>query len=107
MNLEKNPTVEELQSLLNACDDRAGHHVLWVDRNADVHVSRVPNGDAPGWPAAQPDMQLRYETFQAGNEYVGPGAAADDGWVRQLLDALLTEWPKAKGQPTVGYLDQF
>jgi hypothetical protein len=108
MNLEKNPTVEGLRELIKSCNDRAGHHVLWVAKNGDVRISRVPKDKSPvGFEDAQPDMQLRYETFEAGNDYVGPEAAKDDAWIGQLYDALVNEWPKAKIKPMVEYIDQF
>jgi hypothetical protein len=108
MNLDNHPTVEELRDLLRRCDDRAGHHVLWVAKNGDVHVSRVPKGKMPvGFQEVEPEMQLRYETFEAGNEYVGPEAAEDESWVKQLFDALVKEWPKAKGKTTVECVDPF
>jgi hypothetical protein len=50
-------------------------------------------------------MQMRYETFLAGNEYVGPEAADDDEWVAELFDSLLREWPRAKGKPDVVCID--
>jgi hypothetical protein len=108
MNMDKNPTVEELRQLIMACNDLAGHHVLWVANNGDVHVSRVPKGVSPvGFQEAQSEMQLRYETFEAGNDYVGPEAAKDNEWINQLFDALTKAWPKAKAKPEVEYIDQF
>src|ERR1700677_3323874 len=108
MNMNKNPTVEELRELIRAWDDLAGHHVLWVAKNGDVHVSEVPKDMTPvGFQEDQPDMQLRCETFEAGNEYVGPEAAEDGDWIKQLFDALTNEWPKAKGKQKVEYIDQF
>lgn len=108
MNLENSPTVEELCELIKECDDEAGHHVLWVTKNGDVRVSRVPKDKTPvDFEEAEPEMQLRYETFEAGNGYVGPEAAEDEGWVNQLFDALVNEWPKVKGKPAVEYVDQF
>lgn len=108
MNLEHNPTVAELRSLIQGCDDRAGHHVLWVARNGEVHLSRIPKDKPPVVvPNGSPEMQLWYEAFQAGNQYVGPEAAEDETWVRQVFDALVTEWPKAKDKPTPGHIDQF
>lgn len=72
MNMNKNPTVEELRALVRACDDLASHHVLWVEKNGDVHLSEVPKDRTPvGFQEDLPDMQLRYETFEAGNDYVG------------------------------------
>ncbi len=110
MNMEKNPKIEELRELIRGCDDRAGHHILWVAKNGDVDISRVPKDKTPvGFQETQPDMQLRYETFEAGNEYVGPDAALDDDWINKLFDALRKQWPKAKARAkaTVEYIDQF
>lgn len=108
MNLDNNPTIEELRELIKRCDDQAGHHVLWVTKNGDVHVSRFPKDKPPiGFEEAEPEMQLRYETFEAGNEYVGPEAAEDESWLKELFDALVNEWPNAKGKPTVEFVDQF
>ena len=50
-------------------------------------------------------MQIRFETFLAGNEYVGPEAAQDDEWIAELLDRLLQEWSRAKGRPEVLAVD--
>jgi hypothetical protein len=108
VNLEKNPTETELRALLNSCDDRAGHHVLWVGKDGEVHISRVPKDKAPsGFLEGRSDVQLRYETFLAGNGYVGPEAAQDAGWIKELFETLLTEWPKLKGQPAMALLNQF
>jgi hypothetical protein len=106
MNLNFNPSVEELRALIRQGDDSAGHHVLWVKRTGEVELSSIPKDRTPvGFEKAQPDMQLRYETFLAGNEYVGPVAAADEEWVRELFDTLLKEWPKAKGKAEVAYIN--
>ena len=108
MNLEQNPTPDELRELIATCDDRAGHHVLWVAKNGDVHVTRVPKDRAPGdFEDDWPDLQLRYEPFQAGNEYVGPEAAADSDWINELFDALTREWPNARGKQRAELIGQF
>jgi hypothetical protein len=92
MNLDDSPTKEQLRELLAECNDRAGDHLLWVDKTGDVRISIVP-------PRPKADeMQLQYENFEKGNEYVGASAAADDQWVSQLFESLLKEWPKAKGK---------
>jgi hypothetical protein len=108
MNLNANPTVDQLRDLLRRCDDTAGHHVLWVKGNGDVVLSRIPkNGAVKGFEQDHPEMKMRYETFLAGNEYVGPEAAQDDEWVYELLENLLKEWPKARGKAEVACLDGF
>src|SRR5947209_4594208 len=78
MNLNSNPTTGQLRELLRLCDDSAGHHVLWVKKTGDVELSRIPQDQTPvSFEEAHPDMQVRFETFLAGNEYVGPEGADD------------------------------
>ena len=38
MNMNENSTVEELKGLLAAFVDKAGNHLLWVDREGEVHI---------------------------------------------------------------------
>ena len=108
MNLNDKPTPDQLRELLRGCDDYAGHHVLWVKRNGDVYLSRLPAGRTPvAFQEDHAEMQLRYDTFLAGNEYVGPEAAADDQWISELFTSLMKEWPEARGKPEVRYIDQY
>ena len=105
MNLNTNPKIEELRELVKRCDDAAGHHLLWVSRDGDVEVSRIPKTAPPnGLINGHPNMQMCFETFQAGNEYVGPDAADDTEWIAELFDNLVNEWPKAKGKPNVAHI---
>ena len=100
MNMNNNPTTEQLRELIRGCNDSIGHHILWVTKTGDVLISRLPKELTPaGFQQVQPDMQLRYETFEMGNEYVGPEAADDDSWVLELFDSLTEKWPVARGEP--------
>jgi hypothetical protein len=108
MNLEKGPTINVLRDLIATANDRAGHHVLWVEKNGDVHLSMLPpDQSSVGFESEHPEMQLRLETFEAGNDYVGPNAAKDAEWINQLLETLTKEWSKAKGKQAVQYAGQF
>ncbi len=108
MNLNANPTKQQLAQLLSQCDDTAGHHVVWVKRSGDVEVSKVPrDGSDREFDHAHPEMQLRCETFLSGNEYVGPEAARDERWVTELFDALVREWGKARGKAEVAHVGRF
>jgi hypothetical protein len=105
MNLDTNPTVEQLGELVRRCDDSSGHHVLWVKKTGDVEISRIPESETPAeFQQAHPDMQLRLETFQAGNEYVGPEAADDEEWISELFERLRKEWRQAKGKTGVAHV---
>jgi hypothetical protein len=107
MNLDNSPTEEQLRQLLAQCNDRASHHVLWVEKNGEVHVSAVSELSPGGFQQAQPGMQLRYETFEKGNEYVGVLAATDQEWVSQLFESLVKEWTRAKGKAKPEYVELF
>ena len=108
MNLETRPTVDALRELIEAANDREGHHILWVTKDGDVHLSVLSQSQsAVGFQAEHPEMQLRLETFEAGNDYVGQAAARDDQWMNELFDALTKEWSKARGKEEVQYADQF
>jgi hypothetical protein len=106
MNLNVSPTPDQLRELLRRCDDTAGHHVLWVKENGDVVLSRVAkNGALENDEKGHPEMKMRFETFLAGNEYVGPEAAQDDEWVSELFERLVREWAKARGKAEVAYVN--
>ena len=108
MNLDSSPTREDLKLLIQSQDDNAGHHVLWVDSAAEVHISTVPANLTPvGFQLSEPTMKLRLETFQCGNDYVGPNAAQDDELVDRLYNALIQNWPNAKNSKDVVYKDTF
>ncbi len=106
MNLDASPDIAELRQLIAQGNDRASHHVLWVDKSGEVHISPVPaDMTRTGFEQAHPEIQIRYETFQKGNEYVGPTAASNDEWVSLLFDQLLAEWSKMKGSPAPEYVE--
>src|SRR5262249_20396371 len=99
MNLNDNPNLEQLRDLLRAGDDLAGHHVLWVKKDGAVELTRLPVSQPFNPPPSHehPEMQLRYETFLAGNEYVGRQAAEDAWWTSELFRNLLERWAAVKG----------
>lgn len=68
----------------------------------------IPGDQSPiDFEQSHPDMQLRLETFIAGNDYVGPNAADDSDWMNELFEALRAQWAKAKGKKEVQYVDSF
>jgi hypothetical protein len=96
MNLRDHPTIEQFRELLKQADDHAGHHVLWVKKNGDVELTRIPRDKTAKWfERKHPEMQLRYEMFEIGNGYVGPDAVGDDEYLSQLFDHLVNLSTKA------------
>ncbi|MGO1660098.1 MAG: hypothetical protein ACTHYN_16005 [Marinobacter sp.] len=97
MNLNTSPTKSQLEALISACDDSAGHHVVWVDKNGDVSIDVVPQGLTPiGFEQSKPSMLMRYETFSCGNDYVGPSAAKDTAHIAEIFESLVKEWLKVR-----------
>jgi hypothetical protein len=98
MNLNNNPTMDQLRELLRTADDRAGRHVLWADHKGEVHLTPIPGEDANGFDREHPDARMWLREFEAGEAFVGPLAAADRGWVEDLFVALTRNWPKASAR---------
>ena len=98
MNLDNNPTKDQLADLLRACDDRV-NHILWVTRDGEVRITPLADGETEaGFEKNHPEAQLRCRYFEAGHDYVGPGAARDTGWIEDVFHALTHEWPNARGK---------
>ena len=101
MNLNNNPTMDELRDLLRPCDDRAAHHVLWVDRGGEAHVTPMektwPAPRKPG-PDVLADALVYFEPFWSGNGYVGPEGADGDEWIPEAFNWLMRDWAVAKQQ---------
>lgn len=108
MNLNSNPTLSQLSALHSTCNDEAAHHVLWVDNKGEVRVTPLPEDINPaGFEDRFPTTVLRYETAQAGNGYVGPGAAADTEFMGRLFASLQKEWAAQEGSTRQRYIDVF
>lgn len=106
INLNNDPTVDQLQSLFLESNDDAGSHILWVNQDGDVLLSLLPEDLSPNcFQDSQPSLRLRYETFVQGNGYVGPGAAADINVMTQIFESLTKEWENLKPAGRSRYVD--
>src|SRR5438128_1851944 len=103
MNLDTNPTIDQLRELVSKCDDASAHHSLWVKPDGEVQLSPLKPADlAPDrFPQVYPNAQLQFETFLAGKGLVGPTAAENDDWISMLFGSLMNHWQTAKGKPSV------
>jgi hypothetical protein len=99
MNLNNGPTPEQLRDLLRGHDDLAGHHVLWARADGEVMLTCL-RGEMDN-----PDARLRYDTFEAGMEYVGPEAALDEWWTDALFADMVRRWPAAAVGPGVTHVE--
>jgi hypothetical protein len=104
MNLDRNPTKFKLATLFAACDDKRAHHILWVRNDGEVFVTAVPPESVAGAFAKElKDLRFRYETFAAGNGYVGAEAANNDEYVAEMHGYLVRD----RRLGLEGYSDDF
>ena len=101
MNLNNNPTMDQLRDLFRPLDDKAGRHIAWVDRDGEVRIDPVPDGDVITFVQSHADLKMWLRVFEPGHDYVGPGAADDKGWVEDVFYALTHEWVKAQKKKAI------
>ncbi|MBY0231019.1 MAG: hypothetical protein K2W96_17170 [Gemmataceae bacterium] len=106
MNMNMNPTLEQLKELLRSGDDRAGHHMVWVRRDGEVMMTavRTPK-ELSDLEQNRADMQLRYELYERGKGYVGEDAAKDEEYTSRFFASLKQEWEQAKGKPSIPFIE--
>lgn len=91
MNMNDNPTAEQLAALFGAKRDEDGAHTLWVGQDGGVHLD-VSGDDGALFAAAR----LRYAPFEAGVGFVGEDAAGDVEMMGDLLASLIEQWSAAR-----------
>lgn len=101
MNLNSNPTINDLSALIAMFNDNNGNHMLWVDNSGDVHINLLTGTTSIDFQNATPTMAIRYETFQQGNNYVGLSASKDRDYISRTLNDLITEWKNYPGYGVV------
>lgn len=94
MNLSENATLDQLRDLVSHCDADHENHSLWVDQQGEVHITAIPQDLTPAlWATQHKDLiRFRFETFQAGEGYLGPEAASNDNWMNRLFNSLIRLW---------------
>lgn len=85
-NINANFTEAHVAALIASGDDSTSTQ-LRVSDIGTVYLSKsVGNSNLQG-------VRVAFETFGAGNDYVGPQAAADAEWVGRIFRALKENWP--------------
>lgn len=79
-------TLEQLRKLIASGDDRH-HNQIRVSTAGMVYLSQ----DIVGADQLD-DVAFRFETFDAGNDYVGKAASEDDYHVKPIYNALKGNW---------------
>ena len=82
-------TLDTVRALLSSKDD-SQHRQLRVTKGGVAYLSDTVGGKDVD------DLAFRFETWIAGNRYVGAEAAADDKWVKTVFHDLKENWPDPK-----------
>lgn len=82
--------LDSLRLAIGKCDDQAGHHLIWIDQQGRIWITRLPAGAPPNQWISQHQSRIaeRLEVFARGHGYVGDGAAADAKHMEELLSRI-------------------
>ncbi|MDF2488546.1 MAG: hypothetical protein K0S77_1168 [Pseudomonas sp.] len=106
MNLNQQPTIDQLAELFAARKDNLDDHLLWVNHTGQVRLDRLPPNLAEAeFEAHMPSMRARFKVYRRGQGFVGRKAAADTEFVGRVLGTLQEQWPTARGQQAVTVID--
>ncbi|WP_167553766.1 hypothetical protein [Pseudomonas syringae] len=99
MNINTQPTIDELARLFAACKDTLDNHIVWVAESGEVRVDAMsPFTQEHEFRDAHPHLRAALKMFRRGQGYVGKKAAADRAYMENTLQALKGEWQKTRRQ---------
>ena len=108
MNLNNQPTVNELARLFAAQKDTLDSHILWINDAGEVRIDRLtPYSAETEFEQDRPTMRARLKMYRRGQGYVGKKAAADQNFMACVLQTLNNAWQQAKNQPRLHVVDSF
>lgn len=89
-------TLELFKDLIASADDSHDNQIR-VTEDGELYISSVVAADNIE------GLRFRFETFDAGNEYVGESAASDDKYIKKMYEAVMKCWEKGRR----GYIDYY
>ncbi|MBA1200219.1 hypothetical protein G7009_00160 [Pseudomonas capeferrum] len=106
MNLNDQPTIDQLAQLFATRKDSLDDHLLWVNHSGQVRLDRVPPHITEAeFEEHMPSMRARFKVYRRGQGYVGKKAAADTEFVGRVLQTLQQQWPVACEQQVVKVIE--
>jgi hypothetical protein len=107
MNLNKQPTIDELAQLFAARKDSLDNHILWVCKEGEVHIDPLASGTPENdFGRSHPNMRTRLRMYRRGQGYVGKKAAADKVFMSRVLQTLKNEWIETRQETEVRVVDR-
>ncbi|MGY1447153.1 MULTISPECIES: hypothetical protein [Pseudomonas] len=108
MNLNNQPTIDELSHLFAAQKDSHDSHILWIAKSGQVHIDCLsPHAHEEEFDKNNQDLLARLKMYRRGQGYVGKKAAADRDFIGRVLDTLKNEWQSLQNKSEVRVIDRF
>jgi hypothetical protein len=108
MNLNNQPTTEQLAHLFASRKDSLDSHILWVCESGEVRIDCLEAVTAEReFEQRHPSMRARFKMYRRGQGYVGKKAAADKDYVSRVLQTLKHEWNTTQGTAVVHVIERF
>jgi hypothetical protein len=107
MNLNKQPTIDELSELFAARKDSLDNHILWVCEEGEVHIDPLASGvPEEEFVTRHPTMRTRLSMYRRGHGWVGKKAAADKQFMNNVLQTLHEAWRQAEKQSEIRVVER-
>ncbi|AZF63107.1 MULTISPECIES: hypothetical protein [Pseudomonas] len=108
MNLNNQPTIDELAEMFAAQKDTLDDHILWVEKSGQVHIDCVaPHTLEEEFDKNNRNLAARLKMYRRGQGYVGKKAAADQNFIEQVFDTLNNAWASFKDSSNVKVIDRY
>jgi len=108
MNLNNQPTIDELARMFAAQKDKHDSHILWIAKSGQVHIDCLsPHAHEEEFDKNNRDLLARLKMYRRGQGYVGKKAAADRDFIGRVLDTLKNEWQSLQNRSEVRVIDRF
>ncbi|MGJ7518493.1 hypothetical protein ACSFE6_29655 [Pseudomonas baetica] len=107
MNLNNQPTIEELARLFAAKKDTLDSHILWISKSGSVHIDCLsPHSHEAEFDQNNQHLLARLKMYRRGQGYVGKKAAADKDFIGNVLQTLKQAWASMQNQNEVRVIDR-
>ncbi|MBD8094023.1 hypothetical protein IFT48_28935 [Pseudomonas fluorescens] len=108
MNLNNQPTIDELAEMFAAQKDKLDDHILWIGKSGEVKIDCLaPHTEEAEFDRTHRELAARLKMYRRGQGYVGKKAAADRNFIEQVFDTLNNAWASFKDNSQVKVIDRY
>ena len=108
MNLNNQPTIDELAEMFAAQKDKLDDHILWVGKSGEVKIDCLaPHTEEAEFDRNNRELAARLRMYRRGQGYVGKKAAADRNFIEQVFHTLNSAWASFKDNSQIKVIDRY